>query len=47
MGYEKFHHYGIADKLFKKRAYLNSWGGNDHTMVEEMFKWVDEDKENM
>ena len=46
MGYEKFHHYGIADKLFKKRAYLNSWGGDDHTMVEEMLKWVDEDKAN-
>ena len=39
MKYDKFHHYGIAPKSFKAKNYLNSWGGDDHSMVEEALKW--------
>jgi arylsulfatase A-like enzyme len=39
MKYDKFHHYGIASKKFRTNAYLNSWGGNDHTMAEEALDW--------
>lgn len=38
--YDKFHHYGSASKKFKAEHYLNSWGGDDHSMVDESIRWV-------
>eukprot|EP00947_MAST-08B_sp_MAST-8B-sp1_P001750 g1750.t1 len=44
-GYDKFHHFGSASDAFKKDHYLNSWGGDDHSMVSEGLRWVGEQQQ--
>ena len=41
MGYEKFYHYGLQNDAFKKEHYLNSWGGDDTSMIDIALDWID------
>ena len=43
LGFDRFHHYGIADEAFKKANVLNSWGGNDHSMYTLAAEWIEEE----